>query len=28
MGWEPQSAYKRLESVIEWSLENERWLKI
>ncbi len=28
MGWEPQSAYKRLESVVKWSLENERWLKI
>ena len=28
MGWEPKSAYKRLENVIEWSLENERWLNI
>ena len=28
MGWEPQSAYDRLESTINWSLENERWLSI
>ncbi len=26
MGWEPQSAFKRLESVVEWTLENDRWL--
>lgn len=26
MGWEPKSAYDRLEKVIHWSLENERWL--
>ena len=28
MGWEPQSAYDRLESTINWSLENDRWLSI
>ena len=28
MGWSPQSAYKRLEHVINWSLKNERWLSI
>ena len=28
MGWEPESAYDRLESVVNWSLENERWLSI
>ena len=27
-GWEPKSAYKRLETVIKWSLNNERWLNI
>jgi dTDP-glucose 4,6-dehydratase len=26
MGWKPQSAFKRLESVIEWTLDNNRWL--
>ena len=26
MGWEPQSAFKRLESVVRWTLENDRWL--
>ena len=26
MGWTPQSAFKRLESVIKWTLDNERWL--
>ncbi len=26
MGWKPESAYDRLESVIEWSLKNDRWL--
>jgi len=26
MGWTPQSAFKRLESVIEWTLNNDRWL--
>ena len=28
MGWVPQSAYKRLEEVVEWTLSNERWLSI
>ena len=26
MGWIPQSAFKRLESVIKWTLNNDRWL--
>tara|TARA_X000001036_G_scaffold261351_1_gene242925 strand:+ start:3077 stop:4105 length:1029 start_codon:yes stop_codon:yes gene_type:complete len=26
MGWEPQSAFKRLEAVVAWSLKNDRWL--
>lgn len=26
MGWEPHSAYDRLQSVIDWSLKNDRWL--
>ena len=26
MGWEPHSAYDRLQSVVDWSLENDRWL--
>jgi len=28
MGWEPQSAYDRLSDVINWTLENDRWLSI
>ena len=28
MGWEPKSAYDRLEDVISWSLKNDRWLSI
>ena len=28
MGWEPESAFERLKSVIKWTLENDRWLKI
>lgn len=28
MGWEPESAFSRMKSVIRWSLENDRWLKI
>tara|TARA_B100000965_G_scaffold406362_1_gene444899 strand:+ start:2662 stop:3687 length:1026 start_codon:yes stop_codon:yes gene_type:complete len=28
MGWEPKSVYDRLESVISWSLNNNRWLSI
>ena len=26
MGWIPESAFDRLETVIQWTLENERWL--
>ena len=26
MGWKPQSAFERLESVIKWTLDNDRWL--
>ena len=26
MGWEPESAFKRLESVVKWTLDNDRWL--
>ena len=26
MGWTPQSAFERLESVIQWTLDNDRWL--
>ena len=26
MGWEPESAFKRLESVVKWTLDNNRWL--
>ena len=28
MGWEPHSAYDRLESTIKWTLNNDRWLSI
>ena len=28
MGWEPKSAYRRLQSTIEWTLKNDRWLSI
>ena len=28
MGWEPHSAYDRLESTINWTLKNDRWLSI
>ena len=28
MGWEPHSAYKRLEKVIDWTLKNDRWLAL
>jgi len=28
MGWVPHSAYTRLENVIEWTVKNDRWLKI
>ncbi len=26
MGWEPKSAYDSLESVVNWTLQNDRWL--
>ena len=26
MGWKPESAYKRLDSTIKWTLKNDRWL--
>ena len=26
MGWKPQSAFERLESVVKWTLDNDRWL--
>ena len=26
MGWKPESAFERLESVIQWTLDNNRWL--
>ncbi len=28
MGWEPQSAFNKLEHVVKWTLKNERWLTI
>ncbi len=28
MGWEPQSAFDKLDRVVKWTLENERWLII
>lgn len=28
MGWEPASAYERLDKVINWTLKNDRWLSI
>ena len=28
MGWEPQSAFDRLESTIDWTLKNDRWLSL
>jgi|TARA_B100001105_G_scaffold114868_1_gene92031 dTDP-glucose 4,6-dehydratase len=28
MGWEPQSAFERLESTIKWTLKNDRWLSL
>lgn len=28
MGWEPRSAYERLEYTINWTLKNDRWLSI
>ena len=26
LGWEPKSAYDRLEPVVQWTLNNDRWL--
>ena len=28
MGWEPHSAFERLDSTIKWTLEHSRWLSI
>ena len=28
MGWTPDSAYDKLKSTIDWTLKNDRWLKI
>jgi len=28
MGWNPQPAYDRLKKVIEWTVKNDRWLKL
>ena len=28
MGWVPKSAYEQLETTINWTLENDRWLSI
>ena len=28
MGWTPKSAFDQLESTIQWTLENDRWLSI
>ena len=28
MGWSPRSAFERLEQVIDWTLKNDRWLKL
>ena len=28
MGWIPQSAYKKLEQVVDWTLKNDRWLSL
>jgi len=28
MGWVPKSAYDQLETTINWTLENDRWLSI
>jgi len=28
MGWEPNSAYDKLEETIKWTLKNDRWLEI
>ena len=28
MGWSPQSAFDRLQSTVEWTLNNPGWLSI
>jgi len=28
MGWEPESAFKKLEEVVDWTLKNDRWLSV
>jgi len=28
MGWIPESAFKRLEEVVDWTLKNDRWLSV
>ena len=28
MGWTPKSAYEQLETTINWTLKNDRWLSI
>lgn len=28
MGWEPQPVFQRLQEVVEWTLQNDRWLKV
>ena len=27
MGWQPKPVHDRLRQTVEWTLENERWLK-
>ena len=28
MGWEPQNIRERITEVVEWTLANERWIKL
>ena len=28
MGWEPQDIRERIAEVVEWTLANERWIKL
>jgi hypothetical protein len=28
MGWEPQDIRERIAEVVNWTLENERWIKL
>jgi len=28
MGWEPQDIRERIAEVVEWTLTNERWIKL